>query len=412
MNKSYESGSPPRSGYRPAPPEPGFFEEHKIGILIAAATLLFVVLAAAAVIVVNPASKTVDHITVTYSGDTKAGVVLDEKNTGFTVTAFFKDGHEENVTGWTVDAPRTLEDTKKTVVTITYHKASTQCAVQCTTGLIQSITADYDGETTAGTKITDSNPGLHVYAIRDGKKALLEKGWRVENPTVLEKDTLSTVRIAYENFSCALSIQCTTRAISRLTAAYMGSTEEGTVISNGNENLTVTAVYADGTSESVSGWSLADAVTLEPKQRYLLEVHYEDSLCALEVTCTTPTPEEFRQGCISTGYFSLYYNPAHYAGSNVAVTGRILDRQPALDGSVEVFLEMDSDFLGFTKGTLCAVYSKALHGELPPVGTYVTIYGMFKDVSEKTLDGASRSMPLMNAEYVVASGTESEGQTL
>ena len=415
MNKAYESGNPPRSGYRSAPPEPGFFEEHKMSLLIAAAILLAVVLAVAA-IVVNPAGKTVDHITVTYNGDTKAGVVLGEKNAGFTVTSIFKDGHNEKVTGWTVDAPRTLEDTKKTVVTITYHKASTQCAVQCTTGLIQSITADYDGETSAGTKITDSNPGLHVYAIRDGRKALLEHGWRVDNPTVLEKDTLSTVRISYENFSCSLSIRCTTRAISRLSAAYMGSTEEGTVISNGNEDLTVTAAYADGTTEPVTGWSLAESVTLAPKQRYLLEVHYEDSLCALEVTCTTPTPEEFRQGCISTGYFSLYYNPAHYAGSNIAVKGRILDRQPASDGSVEVFLEMDSDFLGFTKGTLCAVYSKALHGELPPVGTDVTIYGMFKDIGEKTLDGTSHNMPLMNAEYVVAEGTgseiEPEGQTL
>ena len=77
---------------------------------------------------------------------------------------------------------------------------------------------------------------------------------------------------------------------------------------------------------------------------------------------------------------------------------------------------MDSDFLGFTKGTLCAVYSKALHGELPPVGTDVTIYGMFKDIGEKTLDGTSHNMPLMNAEYVVAEGTgseiEPEGQTL
>ena len=382
-------------------PEKSFWEEHRKCFLFAAAALVAVAAVVVMVVAIKPASRSVDHITAVYNGDTKAGVVLDEKNAGFTVTAYFKDGHEEKVTGWTIEAPATLEDTKKSVVTITYRKASTQCIVQCTTGLIQSITAEYEGDTSAGTRITDSTPGLVVYAIRDGKKSPLEKGWRVVNPTVLEKDKLSTINIAYEEFSCSLAIQCTTKAISRLTAAYTGSTEEGTVIATGNKDLVVTAAYADGTSEEISDWTLAESVTLEPKERYLLEVHYEDSLCALEVTCTTPTPEEFQQGCISAGYFSLYHNPAHYAGANVVVDGVIKERKPAEDGSTEVFLEMDNDFLGLTKGTLCAVYTKTLHGELPPAGTYVRIYGMFKDVDARTVDGESLNMPVMNAEYVV-----------
>ena len=318
-----------------------FWQEHRRLILFAAAVVIAVAAVLIMVFAVNPAGRTVDHITASYSGETKAGIVLDEKNTGFTVTAYFKDGHSEDVTG------------------------------------------------------------LHVYAIRDGKRSELEKGWRVVNPTVLEKDTLTTVSIAYEKFSCTVSIQCTTKGISRLTATYLGSTEEGTVISNGNENLNVTAYYTDGTSEHVSNWTLASAVTLKPKQRYLLEVHYEDSLCAVEVTCTTPTPEEFQQGCISAGYFSLYRNPAHYTGANVAVDGFIVERRPLEDGSVEVYLEMEGDFLGLTKGMLCAVYSNALHGELPTMGTHVKIYGMFKGVEFRTVKDESRDMPVMNAEYVV-----------
>ena len=392
MNTNRVPASSPGSEF-----EPG----HRRLILFAIAAATAVAAVFIMTFAVGSAGRTVDHITAVYDGETRAGVVLDEKNTGFTVTAHFRDGHSENVTGWTVDAPKTLEDTKKSVITITYRKASTQCEVQCTTGLIQSITAEYDGDTAAGTKITDTNPGLHVYAIRDGKKSELEKGWRVVNPTVLEKDTISTVSIAYEKFSCALSIQCTTKAISRLTASYLGSTEEGTVISNGNESLTVTAYYADGTSEHVSDWTLASAVTLMPKQRYLLEVHYEDSLCALEVTCTTPTPEEFQQGCISAGYFSLYHDPSHYTGANVVVDGFIVERRPLKDGSVEVYLEMDGDFLGLTKGMLCAVYTKALHGELPTMGTRVKIYGMFRDVESRTIKEEDRNLPVMNAEYVV-----------
>jgi IS605 OrfB family transposase len=80
---------------------------------------------------------------------------------------------------------------------------------------------------------------------------VLTSGWRVVNPTVLEKDTLSTVNIEYEGFSCSLSIQCTTKAIARLSAAYMGSTQEGTVIAPGCEDLVVTAKYTDGTSEQI-----------------------------------------------------------------------------------------------------------------------------------------------------------------
>ena len=96
-----------------------FWQAHSKCILIAAA----VVLAAAAAALFfgrTPKDKAVDHITAVYSGDTKAGTVLDENNPGFVVTAYFQDGHDEKVTGWTVESPRTLEDTKKSVVTITY----------------------------------------------------------------------------------------------------------------------------------------------------------------------------------------------------------------------------------------------------------------------------------------------------
>ena len=378
-----------------------FWEEHRKWIVVVAAILCGAAIGVAAYTGVTSSAKTVTHITAAYTGDTKAGVVLDDKNPGFTVTAFYKDGHEAAVTGWTIASPQTLEDAKKSVVTITYQKVSTQVEVQCSTGMIQSISAEYDGDTSAGTQISDTNPGLHVYAIRDGKKTVLESGWRVSNPAVLEKDKLSTFTINYENFSCTLSIQCTTRSIARLTASYTGSTEEGTEIGTGNENLVVTAKYADGSVEQVGDWTLAETVTLAPKERYVLEVHYEDSVCTVEVTCTTPTPEESQSGCISAGYYSLYHNPAKYAGANIAVEGTILEISPNEDGSTDVFLEMEGGFLGLTKGTLCATYTKTIHGKLPPEGVPVTIYGMFREVSARMMDGSSMTMPVMNAEYVV-----------
>ncbi len=380
-----------------------FWEEHRRHILAAIAAVLLIAAAAGLVISYSPGSRAVDHITAVYTGSTKAGTVLDAQNEGFHVTAHYKDGHEEVVTGWTIAEPQTLQDAEKSAVTIVYRKASTQCEVQCTTGLILSITAEYDGDTAAGTEITDAAPGLHVYGIREGgAKEELKEGWRVVNPSILKKDTLSRFEISYGALSCSLSIQCTTKAISRLTAVYSGSTEEGTALSSGCKDIAVTAEYADGTSEQVSGWTLAESVTLEPKTRYLLEVHYEDSMCTLEVFCTTPTPEEFQGGCIPAAHFSLYHNPDHYVGANIAVEGTVVERRLQEDGSVRVFLEMNGDFLGFTKGLLCAVYSNALHGDLPENGTPVTIYGMYKGVDEETYEGETRSLPFMEAEYVVA----------
>ena len=125
-------------------------------------------------------------------------------------------------------------------------------------------------------------------------------------------------------------------------------------------------------------------------------------MCSLEVICTTPTAAEFQSGCISTGYAALYHNPSHYIGSNILVEGTIIERRPNQDGSVEIFLEMQGDFLGFTKGTLCASYTSTLHGDLPQKGAYVRAYGMFKGVEDRILEDASSSMPVMDAEYVIA----------
>ena len=380
-----------------------FWQKHSRCLLVAALALLIGTAVAAVVYSSLSKRNAIDHISAVYDGSTKSGTVLDSDNSGFTVTAYYKDGREEIVTGWTIEEPQTLTDAEKSTVTITYRKVSTQCEVQCTTGLIRSITAEYDGDTGAGTEISDDNPGIHVYGIQDGgRKVPLQDGWHVVNPTILKKDTLSRVEVSYGELTCSLSIQCTTKSISRLAAAYTGSTEEGTVLSAGCEGLTVTATYADGTSEEVSGWTLAESFTMEPKTRYLLEIHYEDSVCTLEVFCTTPTREEFMSGCIPSTYFSLYHNPGKSAGVNVAAEGIIAGRQLRDDGSVKIYLEMNGDFLGITKGILCAVYSSTLHGNLPEDGTHVVVYGMYKGVSEETYGEETKGMPLMDAEYVLA----------
>jgi hypothetical protein len=82
------------------------------------------------------------------------------------------------------------------------------------------------------------------------------------------------------------------------------------------------------------------------------------------------------------------------------VEGTIVEIRPGTDGSTEVFIEMSGDFLGLTSGMLCATYTKTMHGQLPPEGVPCKIYGMYREVSARMMDGSSMSMPVMNAEYV------------
>lgn len=379
-----------------------FLGEHRPAAAIAGAAIILLAVLAALSIFAYVRDRSVDYITVVYDGDTKEGVVLDSSNPGFSVTAHYHNGEEEAVTGWEIREPVTLKEAQESTVIVSYRGAGTQVKIQCTTGLIRSITAEYDGSTEAGVSITDTNPGIHVYAIRsNGKKEELEGGWRVVNPTLLEADKSSQVQIKYEELSCVLTIRCTTRSIVRLTASYAGSTQEGTVIGTGCEGLTVTAAYADGESEEVEGWTLAKEVRLEPRQHYVLEIHYQDQFCTAEVTCTTPTRKEYMEGCIRISYSAMSRNPGRYTGTNVYISGTIEELRRVEDGSVDVILSVKGDFLGFTTRTVCAEYASTLHGDLPAAGSAVTVYGMFRGLYDINTESGTESVPVIAAEYVV-----------
>ena len=349
------------------------------------------------------------YITAEYSGDTKAGTVLDSDNPGFSVTAHYKDGSQEDVSGWTVIDPVSLENASESTVLIVYEGCSTHCTVQCSTGYITAITAEYDGSTEAGTSLDNDNPGIHVFAIRStGEKAAVEHGWRVVNPVILKKNSAATVQIAYEDRQCTLTVLCSTRDILRLTAIYNGSTEEGVFIGSGCKDLEVTAYYSDQDFEKVTGWTLSESVTLKPRERALLEVHYQDAVCTVEVTCTTPTREEYISECSEPGYVSLRYSPNAYNGSKVSVSGTITKIHLLEDGTVLLTLEVPADLFGLVKKPVAVRYTSTLHGELPPEGTAVAAYGISRGLYDSSPYEELMSAPLIDAEYVIAQENSQE----
>ena len=72
-------------------------------------------------------------ITASYDGDTEAGTVLGENNSGITVTAYYDDGTTKKARNWTVEKAKTLKAGKSSKITIEYEGVTTELKVKCTT---------------------------------------------------------------------------------------------------------------------------------------------------------------------------------------------------------------------------------------------------------------------------------------
>lgn len=75
----------------------------------------------------------VTGISVTYTGSTEAGTVLDQNNSGIIVTQTYDDGTKKETTEWTVETPATLTAGKDSTVTVKAGDFSTTLTVTCTT---------------------------------------------------------------------------------------------------------------------------------------------------------------------------------------------------------------------------------------------------------------------------------------
>ena len=94
-----------------------------IGGIAAAVLILIIAIAAIAGRTKAPA---IDHIDASYSGEASAGVEINE-DSDITVTAFYADGSEEVVSGWTIDGG-TLEEGDNDF-TITYQENTTHMVI-------------------------------------------------------------------------------------------------------------------------------------------------------------------------------------------------------------------------------------------------------------------------------------------
>ena len=164
---------------------------------------------------VECSTSELDSIGVTYDGNTEEGTVIDDENEGVKVTAYYKNGTESIVSDWEIAQPVTLEADLTSDVTITYGGMSEDLSVECSTITLKSISASYDGKTTAGTWLSEKNDGIHVKAkYKNGTKEEVSD-WKIRKKTRLKAGKTSKVTIEYGDKTCVLEVQCTTMSESQ-----------------------------------------------------------------------------------------------------------------------------------------------------------------------------------------------------
>lgn len=160
---------------------------------------------------VECSTSAIESINVEYYGDSEAGVVLDENNSGFTVRAVHQNGTESVIdSGWKIENPVTLEADTTASITVSYEDFSATVDVSCSTVTLEKITAKYTGDTEEGVTIGEKKGDIEVTAhYKNGSKETVD-GWTANKEVTLEAGKTAKIKINYMDKQCTLKVKCTT----------------------------------------------------------------------------------------------------------------------------------------------------------------------------------------------------------
>lgn len=311
---------------------------------------IFVILglAAAALIVMFFALSSgprMESLEVAYDGDTAAGTVLDKSNKGIRVVGVDQDGEKYELTDWTIEDPQTLEMDSSATVNITYEDLSRKLTVDCSTSELVGISATYNGDAEAGVVLDSDNEGFVVTASYKNGAEEVVTGWTIEKPQTLAADSTAAVVIDYEGKQCSLDVICTTISIEKIKAEYSGSTKAGIEIGEGSSDVTVSAVYKNGETQEVTGWTVDEPVTLEAGKTSKLKIHYGDHDCTLKIECTDLSEKQYKAKCKTYSYEEIARDPDDYKGKKAKFSGTVLQALESDDSrQVDIRLAIDGDY--------------------------------------------------------------------
>lgn len=191
-------------------------------------------------------------------------------------------------------------------------------------------------------------------------------------------------------------------SIESIEASYDGPTDEGTVISLGNKDITVTVTREDGTTETLSSdeWIIDKSVTLVAGETSVVTISCEGKSCDLEIECTTLTPDEYKASCESPSYDDLLRYPDDWEGRSIVITGRVQQVVQGETGQGEYLVQTIDNGYGYYDGTVIVDYVASDEGINIIEDDIVTFYGAgIGTYDYTTVLGANKTVPWVMALY-------------
>lgn len=190
------------------------------------------------------------------------------------------------------------------------------------------------------------------------------------------------------------------KTVENISASYTGPTKEGTVLDASNKDITVTATYDDGTSDTITDFTISTPATLAAEQESSVTIEYNGVSCVLTVKCTSLSPETFKAQCQDIPYEDLARTPDSYIGQYVKFTGEII--QVIDDGTSATYrINVTQGDYGLWEDTVLVTYdyqdgqSRFLEDDI--VTFYGTSIGLY---TYKSTMGGNITIPSVVAGYI------------
>lgn len=188
--------------------------------------------------------------------------------------------------------------------------------------------------------------------------------------------------------------------LTAIEAKYTGSTEAGTMIKQGASGLVVTGTYSDNTTKTMSDYVVDNPAALVAGETSTFTITVDDKSCPLEITCTTLTPEQYKEACAWVEYEDLARYEADWLAKDIAITGKVFQVQESKNGTVYLMHVTEGSYgiwddIVLVSASSSAVSTRVLEDDV------VTVYGMSTGLyTYTTVLGAASTVPSISASYI------------
>ena len=185
-----------------------------------------------------------------------------------------------------------------------------------------------------------------------------------------------------------------------INATYSGATGEGIVLDASNPGIVVTGISETGYESTISGWTIDEPQTLIADQSSIVIISYQDLTCELEVTCSTVSPQGYKDSCASIPYNDLARTPDAYIGQNITFYGQIL--QVLEDGNNLTLRVGTRGSYGYYYDDVIMVSYTYSPGEARFLeDDMIRLYGVSGGLyTYESIFGESITVPVVYAEYI------------